>query len=389
MTKVQVPDLLLYCPSSFGGIPDYAHYQAEALGQCGWKVRMLCQPDYPHQAEHYEQDPCLPGAKERGNSKLKRAARLFRDMLKGYAILAAKTRDLGYRQVLLASYGEYLAPLWAWRFRKLRKKGVRFGAVIHDPVRDFVLGPKRWHRWSVSECYSFIDDGFVHEAIELDTGSRKYSVRQTVIPHGPYPFPDPSRARAEVREGLDIPQDAKLFLCFGHLRDGKNLNLILEAMQEVPDAWVLIAGTEAGTGHTTSADYQKQAERLGVASRCRWIIGFASPEEAADYFEAADFALLTYEARFRSASGVLNVATRYRRPVVASCGESNLASAVVKYDLGVRVKPDSAPEITKGMQQLLESPPAANWEGYEQDNSWIANARLVIEAFEKTESEEK
>jgi len=303
-------------------------------------------------------------------------------MLKGYALLAKRTRELKCRRVLLASYGEYLAPLWAWRFRKLRRNGVRFGAVIHDPVRDFVLGPKRWHRWSVSEGYSFLDDGFLHEAINLDTGSRRYSIHQTVVPHGPYPFPDATRPRAEVRTELGIPQDAHLFLCFGHLRDGKNLNLILEALCKVPDAWVLVAGTEAGTGHVTSAKYLKQAEQLGVDSRCRWVIGFASPELVADFFEATDFALLTYEARFRSASGVLNVAARYRRPVVASCGESNLATTVQTYQLGPWVEPDCADEIARGMQELLDQSPAPQWDRYLAENSWERNAKLVIDAME-------
>ncbi|MDF1712696.1 MAG: glycosyltransferase family 4 protein [Akkermansiaceae bacterium] len=381
MTQARATNLLIYCPSSFGGIPDYAHHQAEALGRSGIFVRMLCPPDYPHKAIAYEQERCLPGGGERARSKVRRVVSLVREMLRGYSILAKRIKELGCRRVLLASYGEYLAPLWAWRLRKLKRKGVFFGAVVHDPVRDFVLGPKWWHRWSISEGYSFLADAFVHEAITLDTGTRKYPIRQTVIPHGPFPFPSAIRTKAEVRAELGIPMDASLFLCFGHLRNGKNLNLILEAMSEVAEAWVLVAGTEAGTGHINSAKYQKLAEQLGVDSRCRWVIGFASPELVADFFEATDFALLTYEARFRSASGVLNVAARYRCPVVASCGESNLATTVQTYELGPWVEPDRADEIARGMQELLNQGATPQWDRYLAENSWERNAELVIDAM--------
>lgn len=375
------PELLLYCPSSFGGIPDYAHYQAEALGKMGVSVLMLCPSDYPHLPKSYRQERSLPSGRDRPKWKLQRMVRLVTELLMGYAILAKWTSELSCRRVLLASYGEYLAPLWAWRFRRLRKKGSFFAAVVHDPVRDFVLGPPWWHRCSISEGYSFLDHVFVHEEIELDTGKRHYEIPRTVIPHGPFPFPKAARKREEIRLELDIPETAKVFLSFGHLRDGKNLDLILEALGDVPDAWLVVVGSEAGTGHRRSSDYQKQARELGVDLRCRWVIGFAKPERVADYFEATDFALLTYNSQFRSASGVLNVAIRYRRPVVVSCGRGNLASMVQKYDLGPWVEPDSGSEIARGMKVVLAGEQSPRWEAYLSDNSWEENARLVAAAM--------
>ncbi|MFC7338106.1 glycosyltransferase family 4 protein [Haloferula chungangensis] len=374
--------LLLFCPSSFGGIADYAHHQAEALGRRGIPVLMLCPPDYPHRAVAYRQERCLPAGGKRSKLLLFRLMTPVWLLLGAYIILVRQIRERGCKRVLLASYGEYLAPLWAWRMRRLRRLGVRFGAVVHDPVRDFVLGPNWWHRWSISEGYSFLDAVFLHHPIELDTGVRKFDLEQTVIPHGPYFFPEANRSRVETRAALKIPQQAKVFLSFGHLRDGKNLDLILEALSTLPQAYLLVVGTEAGTGHVRSEDYQKQAERLGVDDRCRWKVGFASPEEVADYFEAADFALLTYEARFRSASGVLNVAARYRRPVVASCGESNLSTAVKNYQLGPWVEPDRADEIARGMREILDQGAAPEWERYLEENSWEKNAELVSRALD-------
>lgn len=376
------PDFLLFCPSSLGGIPDYAHHQAEALGSTGCRVTMLCPEDFPHLAKSYRQDRCFLKATRRSGPRLARAAKLAMTMLAGYQILEHKIRETGAKHVLMSTYSEYLGPLWAWRLRRLRKQGVIFGAVAHDPVRDFVVGPLWWHRRSISSGYSYLNHVFVHEPIDLDTGSPEQQVLTHVIPHGPYPFPEPVRPREETRLALEIPENAPLFLSFGHLRDGKNLNLILEAMTQIPEAWLLVAGTEAGNSHSKSQDYQNLATSLGVAERCRWEIGFASPETTADFFTAADFVLLTYSATFRSASGVLNLAVRYQKPVVASCGESNLASCVERYHLGVRVGADQREEIARGMRKLIIEVIEPNWNKYGMDNSWTTNAQLVQMAFE-------
>lgn len=375
------PDLILFCPSSFGGIPDYAHHQAKALGRIGLSVLMLCPRDYPHRAEHYLQEKCLPGGGTRPSIKLVRVVKLVAEMLSGYRVLAKRVRQTGVKCVLFATYREYLAPLWAWRLRRLSRRGVQLAAVVHDPVRDFVLGPRWWHRWSISQGYSFLSHAFVHEAIELDTGWPKQCVRTAVIPHGPYPFPQPTETSETVRQRLKIPAEVPLFLSFGHIRNGKNLSLVLQALQRVPQAWLLVVGGEAGTGHTKSAKYQAMAETLGVADRCRWAIGFASADATANYFAAADVVLLTYTKSFRSASGVMNVACEYRRPILASAGEGNLGSSVQRYNLGIRVQPDSAPEIARGMQALINNPPEPKWACYESENSWARNAELVARAM--------
>ena len=48
--------------------------------------------------------------------------------------------------VLLSSYSEYLAPFWVLPHWILAKCfGVTYVANLHDPVRDYVVGPQWWH----------------------------------------------------------------------------------------------------------------------------------------------------------------------------------------------------------------------------------------------------
>lgn len=100
--------------------------------------------------------------------------------------------------------------------------------------------------------------------------------------------------------------------------------------------------------------------------------------------------LVTYSAKFRSASGVLNVAVSGRKPVLASSGAGPLKTVVGKYQLGVFVEPGDLEEILRGASKLVSSSATGkceyelhpDWERYERENSWEENARRVSQAFE-------
>jgi hypothetical protein len=180
---------------------------------------------------------------------------------------------------------------------------------------------------------------------------------------------------------LQIPAEGVLLLAFGHLRDAKNLDLVLRAMASHPDFYLLVAGKELSTTQHSAAYYQDLAVQLGVADRCRWRIGFVPEVEIGNLFEASDGILLTYNGRFRSASGVLNVAVQYRKPCLASGGAGNLKTSVTKYGLGLWIEPDDAAALVQGLSVWRKISRRPDWAGYERDNSWDRNAALVLQRF--------
>ena len=257
-----------------------------------------------------------------------------------------------------------------------------FGAIVHDPVRDYVVGPLWWHRWSIVEGYSFMREAFVHTNIDLGMGRHHPGLRTTVIPNGPYDFPEPTRSRRDIRDELSLPQNSVVLLSFGNIRDAKNLDLVLQAMVDVDSVFLIVAGNESIPGQKTASYYRALAEKLGIAHRCRWLIKFVERNIAADLFASADFVLLAYSSSFRSASGVMSIAAQYRKPVLASSGESDIREAVERYELGVLVEPDSAPAIAGGLATLLGACPVGDWDAYLRDHSWTTNARQVMKAMD-------
>ncbi|WP_414530438.1 glycosyltransferase family 4 protein [Nodularia chucula] len=375
--------LLYFSPAWSGGLADYAHEQAQALGRRGIQVTLLTSPAYKKEKTdlYTIKQTLVPTGAFNFPLALVRKAVLAANMLQNYAQLVKTIKEEGFQYVLFGSYAEYLAPLWVAPLRKLVEWGVTFGSVVHDPVRGYVVGPLWWHRWSIACGYSFIKEAFVHEAIELDTEKPMPELQTTVIPIGLYHFPKYQNSREKVRTELKIPEQAKLLLSFGHIRDGKNLDLALKAIANFSNVYLVVAGKVSTSTQRPVTYYQDLAESLGIAERCRWLIDFLPEQKVGDLFNACDAVLLTYSANFQSASSVLNVAVNYQRPCIASAGDGNLRTVVQKYKLGVFVKPDDWQAIRDGIQQWLNGIDPPEWERYEQDNSWDKNAEIICQRF--------
>jgi glycosyltransferase involved in cell wall biosynthesis len=372
--------LLYFSPSSVGGLADYAHEQANALAESGIEVIMLTTPQRPSRANcRYQVRPVLNDVPSKAQSKLARKISWLKCLFGNFRTLNQEIQNGKFSAVLFGAFSEYLAPLWAGQFRSVVRANVKFGSIIHDPVRDYVVGPLWWHRRSIADAYSFLREAFVHEEIQLDTVRPMPDLRTTVIPHGPFRFPDPTESREQARKKLSIPDGAFVLLSFGHIRDGKNLDLAIRALPDFPSVHLVVAGKEQSSGQKPIAYYQELARSVGVYERCRWNHGHIPENEIGNFFIASDLILLTYSKNFRSASGVLNAAVRYRKPCVASSGGGNLQSVVERYQLGRFVAPDSLDALKIGILTAMREPPNPRWDPYEQENSWQRNAQLVQE----------
>ena len=318
----------------------------------------------------------FPWVRKISSRFLRRLIGIFTNLW-NHHVLRRVIKTGGYTSVLFVAYAEYLAPLWSGGFQKLFDKGVNFGAVIQEPVRDFVVGPRWWHQWSIRCAYSFLNYAFVHEDIMLDTIQPMPKLQTLVIPHGPHQFPKPSASRETTRKRLNIPEDAVMMLSFGHIRDNKNLQYAIVALKDIPNAHLVVAGARISTSQKPESYYMELAASLGVEERCTWLIDYATEEEAANLFSASDLILLTYSSSFRSASGVLNLAACYRKPCLVSAGQGSLQSVVLQHNLGIWIQPDSQIAVTEGIKTFISNPPVPDWEVYLRNNSWQKNAEIV------------
>lgn len=118
-------------------------------------------------------------------------------------------------------------------------------------------------------------------------------------------------SRDEARKSLGIHEDMVVLLFFGLVREYKGLDVLIEAMDLLPQDHVLLA---AGENYGSEPTLVARASSLGD----RFIRHdlFVPDSGVARYFMAADMVVLPY--RSATQSGVAQIALAFRKPVVVT-----------------------------------------------------------------------
>lgn len=325
---------------------------------------------------------CLPDSGAADSLRLLRQLKLAGRIIYNQGMLAWQIIRQKPDLVLLDSYAEYLSPLWFWPHWFLARIGrIKYAANLHDPVRNYQVGPAWWHKLSVRLAYLPLKFVLVHGKF---SGSSPVPDRVHIVqvPQGLYEINGKFENPEEIRRQWGVREGQKVFLAFGYVRNGKNLHLAVQALAQVPEAFLVVVGSVASSNDKPFSFYRELASELGVSERCYFAEGFVADDELGKYFSGADFVLLTYASSFHSQSAVLNVAARARKAVLASASPSPLIESVKKFNLGVTVAPDSLDGVVSGMNDLLRTPPQPQWEDYEELSSWSVNARELLRAAE-------
>lgn len=376
------PKVLIFSPSSSGGIAEHTYYQAKALGKAKAKVTCLVPPSFlSGRRTDFKTIPCLPDPVE-GPPGFAKKLRMAWQIVASRYVLAWQIIKLRPDLVLLDSYTEYLAPLWIDPHIILsRIFGVCYAANLHDPVRNYAIGPIWLHRLSVWLAYQPLDFVLVHDRLPKPSPVPK-RVKVVHVPVGLYDIMNHPFDQVRLRRDWGVQDNQKIFLSFGYVRDGKNLDLVLQALKQNPSAFLVVAGSVASSKDKPFDYYRELSSRLRVHQRCHFIEGFISDRDLAEYFAVTDFVLLTYSAKFHSQSGVLCVAARARKPVLASAAPSPLMDVVRKFQLGLALEPDSLNAISDGMQRLISETLHPLWDDFEEYASWDRNAKGILDAAE-------
>ena len=163
---------VIFCPVSIGGIAEHVHYQARALSRSGCALIVLSATDYltSRQVDYCVQriySPEIQSSKsENLFHRIKKICHHAWKIVSDQFLFAIKIVQEKPDFVIIGWYGEYLAPLWVlphWMVARFFR--VIYVVNIHDPVRDFVVGPKWWHNLSVWMAYWPISVGVVHQRL--------------------------------------------------------------------------------------------------------------------------------------------------------------------------------------------------------------------------------
>jgi glycosyltransferase involved in cell wall biosynthesis len=239
-----------------------------------------------------------------------------------YACLGQAVDDQTVRRPRLQRHRSWLRlAAFAGRLAAARALGYRLAWTIHEvyPNETELRPPgtisRRIDRAGGRLLASFSDTVLAHDHGTAERAGVELGVEGVaVVPHGSYVgvYP-PGRSRADVREELDIPADAFVFLCFGDLRPDKELELVLDAFTSVEDPRMALV--------VAGRIKDERSARLvaGAAARdprIRPVLGLVPGAQVAELFGASDVAVLGRSEAWTSGSLILALSLGV--PVVAS-----------------------------------------------------------------------
>jgi glycosyltransferase involved in cell wall biosynthesis len=156
---------------------------------------------------------------------------------------------------------------------------------------------------------------------------------------------EPPDGAPAARESLDTPEGAPLLLGMGRLHDAKAHDVSLQALTELPDAYLWIAG--AGP---QEAKLKAMAEALGVAPRVRFL-GWRT--DASALYRSAD--VCVFPSRHEPLGNVVIQAWAHGLPVVAAKSQGPAALIEEGRD-GLMIEIDDAAALADRVRTLLADP---------------------------------
>jgi glycosyltransferase involved in cell wall biosynthesis len=375
-----------------GGLFQFAVQLGEALADRGHDVELVTGPD-PELASrrpNFRVVAQLPtwhasaGAGDpRARRRLRRVARAVRYHLAWIVLL----RHLRATRPDVVQFSGQRFPvdglMLRWLARGADGKRPLLVSLAHAPApfneqratgEVFKSGPLL-HR-SLQLGYRSLDGVLVlGERTAADLRTAWPDVREVaVVPHGDegiFLREDPPPAAGTERE----------LLFFGTMQAYKGLDLLMSAFAIVrarcPQARLVIAG--APSGDTDLAELESAADRLGgVHLRA----GYVPLSEVAGIFGTARVVVAPY--RYANASGVVELARTFARPVVATA-VGDLPRVVRDGETGLLVPPGDAEALAAALVRLLEDPAAAQRMGEAArahsaaESSWATVAARVEE----------
>ena len=256
-------------------------------------------------------------------------------------------RDWNPDVLIVRYWMSYFAPSLGYITRKMKKHckviSILDNVIPHEPhffdaqLTEYFL---KGCTGSVTLC----------EAVSKDLLALKPDARYAVIQHPLYSHFGEKKDRQATEEKLGIRHGMKNILFFGLIRTYKGLDILLEAFGMLPDDYQLIV---AGEPYGSFERYQEIIDRLPGKDRIHLNLKYIKDSEVADWFSAADLAVLPY--RSATQSGISSVSYHFEIPMVVT-DVGGLKETIGDRGTGLVAREGTPECICKEIQRYFSDP---------------------------------
>jgi glycosyltransferase involved in cell wall biosynthesis len=263
--------------------------------------------------------------------------------------------------------------------QKRLNKDIKRISILHNVVPH----EKRFFDSYANRIFLKYNDGFVvmSDTVLRDLLSLKPDAKYLRIDHPVYSQFGSKQKRADALEKLNLNENKKYLLFFGFIRAYKGLDLLLEALQELPEEYHLII---AGEVYGSFQKYNNLINDLGVSDRVHLYNYYISDDEVGTFFSSADVCVLPYKGATQS--GIIAIADHFNLPCIAT-DVGGLKQNIRHGETGLIVKTPESKLIAKAIEEYFGDELYTRFsmaiKMQKEDNSWGKFADRLLE-FSKT-----
>lgn len=150
--------------------------------------------------------------------------------------------------------------------------------------------------------------------------------------------------KEQAREELNIPQDMKILLFFGFVREYKGLKHLLRAMPEIKNELDHVKLMVVGSFGEDKEDYMHIISENHITNCVEVVDGYTPDNEVEKYFAACDIVVCPYESATQS--GIVQIAYGFDKSVVAT-NVGGLPDVVKDKKTGYVVEPQKPKKLAE------------------------------------------
>jgi len=247
---------------------------------------------------------------------------------------AKKIKKMSPDLIIIQWWHPYFAPCY-WLLQQFLKK-VRIVFLCHNvfPHERFPLD-KFLTKLALKKAYGYIVQSKLDETELKELKSNPNCI---FTPHPTYSaFKINNLSRQEARKRLLIPNEEKVLLFFGFVREYKGLDCLLNAMALIKDTLDHISLWVVGDFDKDKDKYLSIIKENNLENCVKIVDGYVPDEEVEKYFSASDVVVLPYKSATQS--GIVQIAFGFEKPVIVT-NVGGLPDVVTNEKTGLVVEPE-------------------------------------------------
>lgn len=294
-----------------------------------------------------------------------------------YWTAARKIRKYEPNLMLVKYWMTFFAPglgFVASRLKNTVKMAVLDNVIPHE--KRFFDGMLNRYFLKRYDGFIVMSDKVLHDLLSLKPEAKYLRINHPVYNH----FGATLDAETAKKQ-LGVPENKKILLFFGIIRDYKGLNLLIEALSHLDDSYHLLI---AGEVYGSFEKYEQQIKQLNLSEKISLHNHYIGDNEVNKYFSAADVCVLPYISATQS--GITSIANHFLLPLIAT-DVGGLKETISDGETGLMVSEVNSSAIAKVIRRYfsenLKEKFAAKIAEHNRENSWDNFTDKILHFYEE------